>query len=140
MKGSGLVGDLEIAIELLELTLQSGQVARHCRGIANIVLGTEKSIKGCLDERRFCGAWTFGRFRQPRGHAFGEIDANSGLHRDTRKRNRSDDFAGERLVYSWANRVGCRSSPEFRLTWPGEPSRQVFRCKPTSEGAEVGRN
>ena len=80
MKGSGLVGDPEVAVELLELTLQPRQVVRHCRGIANIIVGAEKAIEGCFDERRFCGAWTFGRFRQPRGHAFGEIDANSGFH------------------------------------------------------------
>ncbi|MFZ2156688.1 MAG: hypothetical protein WAV72_11275, partial [Bradyrhizobium sp.] len=80
MKGDDLVGNPEIAIELLELQAQSGEVARHCRGVANIVVGAEKTIEGCFDERRFRRAWTFGRFRQPRGHAFGEINANSGLH------------------------------------------------------------
>ena len=80
VKGSGLVGDSEIVIELIELTLQSGEVARHRRGIANIVVGAKKAIEGGFDERRFCGAWTFGRFLQPRSHGFGEIDSNSGLH------------------------------------------------------------
>jgi hypothetical protein len=80
VKGSRLVGDPEIAVELLKLTLQTRQVVRHCRGIANIVVGAEKTIEGGFDERRFRCTGTFGRFRQPRGHAFGEIDANSGLH------------------------------------------------------------
>ena len=80
MKGSRLIRDSEIAIELLELTAQSGEVARQRRGIADIVVGAKEAIEGCFDERRFCGAGTFGRFCQPRGHAFGEIDANSGFH------------------------------------------------------------
>ena len=80
VKGSRLIRDPEIAIELLELTAQSGEVARHGRGIADIVVGAKKAIERCFDERRFCGTGTLGRFCQPRGHAFGEINANSGFH------------------------------------------------------------
>jgi hypothetical protein len=80
VKSSRLIRDSEIAIELLELTAQSGEVARHYRGIADVVVRTKVSIEGCLDERRFCGTGIFGRFRQPRGRAFGEINANSGFH------------------------------------------------------------
>jgi hypothetical protein len=80
VKSSRLISDSEIAIELLELTAQSSEVARHCRGIADIVVRAKVAIEGCLDERRFCGTGFFGCFRQPHGHAFGEINANSGLH------------------------------------------------------------
>jgi hypothetical protein len=38
VKCSGLIRNSEIAIELLELTAQSGEVARHCRGIADVVV------------------------------------------------------------------------------------------------------
>jgi len=77
---SRLIGDSEIAIELLELTAQSNEVVRHCRGIADVVVIAKVAIEGCLDERRFCGTGIFGRFCQPRSHAFGEINANSGFH------------------------------------------------------------
>jgi hypothetical protein len=77
---SGLIRNSEIAIELLELTAQSGKVARHCRGIVGSVARAKVAIEGCFDERRFCGTGMSGRFRQPRGHAFGEINANSGFH------------------------------------------------------------
>ena len=78
---SGLISNSEIAIELLELTAQSGKVARHCRGIVGSVARAKIAIEGCFDERRFCGTGTFGRFGQPRGHAFGEINADSGFHK-----------------------------------------------------------
>jgi hypothetical protein len=74
---SGLIRNSEIAIELLDLTAQSGKVARHCRGI---VARAKIAIEGCFDERRFCGTGAFGRFCQPGGHAFGEINADSGFH------------------------------------------------------------
>lgn len=80
MKSDGLIRDPEIAIELLELTAQSGETARHCSGIADVVIRAKETIEGRFDERRFCRAWTLGCFCQPRGHAFAEINANSGFH------------------------------------------------------------
>ena len=77
---SGLIRNSEITIELLKLTTQSGEVARHGRGIAGVVVRAKVAIEGCFDERRFCGTGTFGRFGQPRGRAFGEINADSGFH------------------------------------------------------------
>jgi hypothetical protein len=79
VKSGSLIRDSEIAIELLELTAQSGKVMRHTRGIADIVRAKE-TIESCFDERRFCGTGNFGRFCQPRSHAFGEINADSGFH------------------------------------------------------------
>jgi hypothetical protein len=70
MKRNRLIPDPEIAIELFNLTAQSGEVVRHCRGIADIVLRAKEAIEGCFDERRFCRTGTLGRFRQPFGHAF----------------------------------------------------------------------
>jgi hypothetical protein len=80
VKSSRFICDSEIAIELLELTTQSSEVARHSRGIADVVVRAEVAIEGCFDERRFRGTGMFGRFCQPRSHAFGEINANSGFH------------------------------------------------------------
>jgi hypothetical protein len=80
VKSGRLIRNSEIAIELLELTAQSSKVARHCRGIAEVVVRAKVAIEGCLDERRFCGTGMFGRFCQPHSHAFGEINANSGFH------------------------------------------------------------
>jgi len=80
VKRSRLIRDSEIAIELLELTAQSGKVVCHCCGIVDVVIRAEETIEGCLDERRFCGTGMFGRFCQPRSHAFREIDANSRFH------------------------------------------------------------
>jgi hypothetical protein len=77
---SGLIRNSEIAIELLDLTAQSGMVARHRRGTVGSVARAKIAIEGCFDERRFCGTGTFGRFCQPGGHAFGEINADSGFH------------------------------------------------------------
>src|SRR5229473_5574584 len=84
VKRSGLIRDSEIAIELLELTTQSGEVVRHCRGIADSVVRAKETVERCFDERRFCGTGIFGRFCQPRGHAFGEINTNSGFHEGAR--------------------------------------------------------
>ena len=72
MKSSRLIRDSEIAIELLELTAQSGEAARHGRGIADVVVRAKETIECCFDERRFCGAGTLGRCCQPRGHALSE--------------------------------------------------------------------
>jgi hypothetical protein len=80
VKSSRLVRDSEITIELLELTAQSGEVVQHCCDIVDVVVSAKETVEGCLDERRFCGTGIFGRFSQPRSHAFGEINANSGLH------------------------------------------------------------
>jgi hypothetical protein len=80
VKSSRLIRNSEIAIELLELAAQSREMARHCRGIANIVVRAKETVEGRFDQRRFCGTGIFGRFRQPRGHTFGEINANSGFH------------------------------------------------------------
>ena len=90
VKSSRLVLDPKIAIELLELTAQSDEVARHCCGIVDGVVSAKETVEGCFDERRFCGTGFFGRFRQPHGHAFGEINANSGFH--------ERDLPCERLV------------------------------------------
>ena len=80
VKGGRLIRNSEIAIELLELAAQSSEVVRHCCGIVDVVVRAEETIEGCLDERRFCGTGMFGRFCQPRSHALGEINANSGFH------------------------------------------------------------
>jgi hypothetical protein len=80
VKGSCLIRNSEIAIEILELTAQPGEVVRKRRGICDSVVGAKETVEGCFDERRFCGTGIFGRFCQPRGHAFGEINANSGFH------------------------------------------------------------
>ena len=80
VKSGRLIHDSEIAIELLELTAQSGEVVRHCCGIVDVVVRAKETVEGCFDERRFCGTGIFGRFCQPRSHAFGEINANSGFH------------------------------------------------------------
>jgi len=53
VKSDGLIRDPEIAIELLELTAQSGEPARHGRGIADVVIRTKETIEGGFDERRF---------------------------------------------------------------------------------------
>jgi len=80
VKSSGFIRDSEIAIELLELTAQSGEVVRHCCGIVDVVVRAKETVEGCFDKRRFCGTGMFGRFCQPHSHAFGEINANSGFH------------------------------------------------------------
>jgi hypothetical protein len=80
VKRSRLIRNSEVAIELLELTAQSSEAARHCRGIADVVVRAKETIEGCFDKRRSCGTGIFGRFGQPRSHAFGEINANSGFH------------------------------------------------------------
>jgi len=80
VKSSGFIRNSEIAIELLELTAQSGEVARDCRGIADSVVRTKVTVEGRFDERRFCGTGIFGCFCQPRSRTFGEINANSGFH------------------------------------------------------------
>jgi hypothetical protein len=80
VKRSRLICDSEIVIELLELTAQSSKVTRHCRGIVDGVVRAKETIEGCFDKRRFCGTGMFGRFCQPRSHAYGEINANSGFH------------------------------------------------------------
>ncbi|WP_316234508.1 hypothetical protein [Bradyrhizobium sp. SZCCHNR1020] len=80
MKRSRLISDSEIAIEFLELTAQSSEVAHHSRGIFNFVVRAEVTAEGGFDDRRFRGMGIFGRFCQPRSHALGEVDANSGFH------------------------------------------------------------
>jgi hypothetical protein len=80
VKSSRLIRNSEIAIEVLELTAQPGEAARHCRGIADVVVRTKETVEGCFHECRFCGTGIFGRFCQPRSHALGEINANSGFH------------------------------------------------------------
>jgi hypothetical protein len=80
VKSGRLIRDSEIAIELLELTAQSGEVMRHCCGIVDVVVRAKETVEGCFDQRRFRGTWMFGRFCQPRSRAFGEINANSGFH------------------------------------------------------------
>jgi len=80
VKRSRLIRNSEIAIELLELTAQSGEMVREGRGIGDIVVGAKETAESCFYERRFCGTGIFGRFCQPRSHAFGQINANSGFH------------------------------------------------------------
>ncbi len=80
VKSNRLIRDPEIAIELFNLTAQSGEVTTHASGIADVVVRAEKAIKCCFDKRRFADTRSLGRLRQPCGHAFAEINANSGLH------------------------------------------------------------
>jgi hypothetical protein len=80
VKRSRLIRNSEIAIDILELAAQASEVTRHRRGIADVVVRAKETVEGCFDECRFCGTGTLGRLCQPRGHAFGEIDANSGFH------------------------------------------------------------
>jgi hypothetical protein len=80
VKSGRLIRNSEIAIELLELTAQSGEVVRHCCGIVDVVVRAKETVEGRFDECRFCGTGMFGRFCQPRSHALGEINANSGFH------------------------------------------------------------
>jgi len=80
VKGNGLIRDPEIAIELFDLTAQSGEVASNTGGIDDIIVRAEEASKRCFDERRFAGTGSLGRLRQPCGHPFAEINANSGLH------------------------------------------------------------
>src|SRR5882724_2634348 len=80
VKSDGLIYDPETTIELLKLTTQSGKPARYRGGIADVIVRAQETIEGCFDERRFCGAGTLGRGCQPRGHAFGQVNANSGFH------------------------------------------------------------
>jgi hypothetical protein len=80
VKSSRLIRNSEISIEVLELTAQSSEVVRHRRVIADSIVRAKVVTEGCFDERRFCGTGIFGRFCQPRSHAFGEINANSGFH------------------------------------------------------------
>jgi predicted DNA-binding transcriptional regulator AlpA len=47
--GSGrLIRNSEIAVELHELTAQSCEVARHCRGIADVVVRAKETVEGCF--------------------------------------------------------------------------------------------
>ena len=80
VKGNRLIRDPNITIELFNLTTQTREVTSNASGIADIVVRAEKAVKCSFDERRFAGTGPFGRFRQPCGHAFAEINANSGLH------------------------------------------------------------
>src|SRR5216684_5381572 len=88
VKSGRLIRNSEIAIEVLELTAQSSEVARHCRSIADVVVRAKEAAEGCFNERRFCGTGTLGRFRQARRHAFGEINADSGFHEDLARTQR----------------------------------------------------
>lgn len=80
MKCCCLVGNPEIAVELLDLAAQSGEMASDRSLIPDIVVGTKEAIEGCLDERRFRRTGTLGRFCQPCGYGFAEINANSWFH------------------------------------------------------------
>ena len=80
VKSSRLIRNSEIAIEVFKLTAQSSEVTRYCSRIADVVVRAKVTVEGCFDERRFRGTGTFGRLRQPRSHAFGEINANSWFH------------------------------------------------------------
>lgn len=80
VKGNRLICDPEIAIELFNLTAQSGEVASNTGSIDDIIVRAEEASKRGFDERRFAGTGPLGRLRQPRGHGFAEINANSGLH------------------------------------------------------------
>jgi len=80
VKSDGLIYNPETAIELIELATQPSKPARHRSGIADVLVRAKETIEGGFDERRFCGARTFGCGCQPRGHAFGQINANSGFH------------------------------------------------------------
>ena len=62
VKSGRLIRNSEIAIELLELTAQPGEVVRKRRGICDSVVGAKETVEGCFDERRFCGTGIFGRF------------------------------------------------------------------------------
>jgi hypothetical protein len=62
VKSSCLIRNSEIAIELLELAAQSGEVVRHCCGIVDGAGRAKETVEGCFDERRFCGTGIFGRF------------------------------------------------------------------------------
>lgn len=84
MKGNGLIRDPEIAIELFDLTAQSGEMAPNARGIADIVVRTKETLKRCFDQRRFCSTRALRRFCEPRRHGFTEINANSGFHGKSR--------------------------------------------------------
>jgi hypothetical protein len=48
VKSGRLIRNSEIAIELLELTTQSSEVARHGRGIADVVVRAKVAIEGCF--------------------------------------------------------------------------------------------
>ncbi len=86
MKGGGLIRYPEIPIKLLKLSAQSGELACHASGFADVVVRAEEAVECGFDEARFCGTGTLSRSRQPRGHLLGEINANSGFHgRDSLK-------------------------------------------------------
>jgi hypothetical protein len=50
VKSSRLIRNSEIAVEVLELTAQSSEVARHCRGIADSLVRAKETIEGCFHE------------------------------------------------------------------------------------------
>ncbi len=75
-----LIHYLKIAIELLELATHGRELAGQGRGVAEVVLRSEQATERRFHQRGFGSAGTGGRFRQSRGHALGEIDANSGFH------------------------------------------------------------
>jgi hypothetical protein len=51
VKSCRLIRDSEIAIELLELAAQSGEVVCHCCRIVDGVVRAEETVEGCFDER-----------------------------------------------------------------------------------------
>jgi hypothetical protein len=51
VKCGRLIRDSEIAIEVIELASQSGEVAYQTRGIADIVIGAEVALECLLHER-----------------------------------------------------------------------------------------
>jgi hypothetical protein len=80
VKCDGLIHDLEIAIEVVELTAHPGEPTGHCGSIADVVVRTEEAIERGLDKRRFCGPGTLGRDCHLHGQVFGKIDANPWFH------------------------------------------------------------
>ena len=78
VKCDRLIHEPEIAIELLEMTTHGRELTGQCHGIAEVILRSQLTIEGLFDQSRFVN--TVGRFSQTRGHAVGEIDANSGFH------------------------------------------------------------
>jgi len=50
VKSGRLICNSEIAVEVLELTAQSSEVARHCRGIADGVVRAKETVEGCFHE------------------------------------------------------------------------------------------
>ncbi len=89
-----LVDDSKIPIELFELAAHQGKAAVYWN-VVGVVIRTEELSEGGLNERRFARTGTLGRRRQPRGHLFGEVDANSGFHRWPFEKRRFLQYASQ---------------------------------------------